>query len=68
MENHSDEYQRGFSDGIDSFRPKFERITQAITATSCDGCQYCPVDGGNYSEVCATCSRFYPDHFDFKGE
>jgi len=62
MTEYSDEYQKVFADGIESFRPDFKHIT----TITCDGCINVPVDGENYPYICITCRRFYPDNFEFK--
>lgn len=58
---HSDEYQRGYADGIESFRATFESITEPKT---CDGCGYAVYDEEtdeysyyHNSEICRTCIR-----------
>lgn len=61
MSDHSEEYRRGYEDGIDSFRPKFDDIMAQINAAkSCIGCQYNTDELGEEPHpMCAKCSRYY---------
>lgn len=63
---HSDDYRRGYEDGVESFRPKFEAIKKLLQQNqTCSGCEAEFSDA--HLPMCTLCDRpVRADYFKLK--
>lgn len=69
---YSSEYNRGYADGIESFRPKFKQFMARVNEKSCDGCVHWYPEYKGHEPSChqgfygSTCSRNFDDKYEPK--
>ncbi|HZF69377.1 hypothetical protein [Sulfuricurvum sp.] len=79
---YSDDYRKGYEEGVESFRPKFEAFKESLQdyydgqlktflqGRSCAGCRWEVIPANDLKTIpidCLNCQRHYMDLFEMKG-